>query len=79
VFRFRSVRSIVIQAANTGNASIRRSAVIRSAQGNKGVISSVIQGSRILSTVVIIFKDAIIEENPARCKDIIARSTEGSF
>ena len=69
----------MIHAANTGNAKISSSAVINRAQGSKGVISNVTQGSRIFSTVVIIFNEAIIEENPARWRDIIARSTDGSF
>jgi hypothetical protein len=68
-----------MQAANTGKASISSNAVISNAQGNKGVISKVTQGRRIFSTVVIIFNEAIIEENPARCNDIMAKSTEGSF
>jgi hypothetical protein len=29
--------------------------------------------------VVIILREAIIEEKPAKCRDIIAKSTEGSF
>jgi hypothetical protein len=57
---------MVIHAANTGKAKISSNAVINNAQGNRGVISSVIQGSRIFSTVVIIFNEAIIEENPAK-------------
>jgi len=68
-----------MQAAKTGRASINNKAVISKAQGRRGVISKVIQGSRILSTVVIILREAIIEEKPAKCKDIIAKSTEGSF
>ena len=79
VLRFRSVSNIVMQAANTGRAKIRSRAVINKAQGKSGVISNVTQGRRIFSTVVIIFSDAIIEENPARCKEIMAKSTEGSF
>jgi len=69
----------VIQAAKTGKASISNKAVISKAQGSKGVISKVTQGSRIFNTVVIIFKEAIIDENPAKCNEIIAKSTEGSF
>lgn len=79
VFKLRSVSSIVIHAARTGNASISNSAVINSAQGKRGVISNVIQGKRILSTVVIILREAMIDEKPAKCSDIIAKSTEGSF
>jgi len=79
VFKFRSVSSMVIHAAKTGKANINKRAVISKAQGSKGVISKVTQGSRMFSTVVIILREAIIEENPAKCKEIIAKSTEGSF
>jgi hypothetical protein len=75
----RSVNNIVIHAASTGKASISNNAVINNAQGSKGVISKVTQGKRMFKTVVIIFNEAIIEENPARCSEIIAKSTEGSF
>lgn len=37
VFKFRSVRSIVIPAAKTGRDNNRRTAVIRTAQTNRGV------------------------------------------
>lgn len=79
VFIFRSVKSIVIHAANTGRASINRKAVISNAHVKRGVISNVIWGRRIFIMVVIMFMEATMDEIPAKCKDIIARSTEGSF
>jgi len=79
VFKFRSVSNIVIQAARTGRARTNNKAVISKAHGKRGVISRVTQGNRIFNTVVIIFKEATIDETPAMCNDIIAISTEGSF
>jgi hypothetical protein len=57
---------MVMQAANTGKARINRRAVINKAQGKRGVISKLIQGRRIFKTVVIMFREAIMEENPAK-------------
>jgi len=37
VFKFRSVRSIVMPAAKTGSERSRRTAVIRTAQTNSGI------------------------------------------
>jgi len=68
-----------MQAARTGRARTRSKAVISKAHGNKGVISSVTQGSRIFKTVVIMFNEATIDDTPAICREITAMSTEGSF
>lgn len=66
VFRFRSVSSMVIAPASTGSDSRRRIAVIRTDQTNKGTRSIRIPFDRILMVVVIKFKEAKIEETPAR-------------
>lgn len=55
----------MIQAASTGRAKTSNKAVIRRAHGKRGVISSVTQGNRMFNTVVIIFKEATIEDTPA--------------
>lgn len=66
VFKFRSVRSIVIAPANTGKESKRRRAVIATDQTNKGIRSKVIPVDRILITVVIKLTAPRIDEIPAR-------------
>jgi hypothetical protein len=76
VFRFRSVKSIVIAPAKTGKDKSKRIAVITTDQTNKGIRSKVIPLERILITVVIKLTAPKIEEIPARCKEKIAKSTE---
>jgi hypothetical protein len=76
VFKLRSVKSIVIAPARTGNDSSNSKAVIATDQTNKGIRSKVIPGDRILITVVIKFTAPRIDEIPARCKLKIAKSTE---
>lgn len=66
VLILRSVKSIVIAPARTGNDKRRRIVVSRIDQTNRGVRSIVIPGARILIIVVINLIDAIIEEAPAR-------------
>lgn len=66
VLRFRSVKSIVIAPANTGNERSRRRAVIKTDQTNKGIRSIVIPADRILITVVIKFTAPRIDETPAK-------------
>lgn len=66
VFKFRSVKSMVIAPASTGNESRRRIAVKNTDQTNNGVWSQVIPGVRILIIVVIKFTAPKIEEAPAR-------------
>ncbi|KAJ1079416.1 hypothetical protein NDU88_000353, partial [Pleurodeles waltl] len=51
VFRFRSVRSMVIPAANTGRESKRRIAVINTDHTKRGVWYCVIDGGFILIDV----------------------------
>lgn len=77
VFRFRSVRSIVIAPARTGRDRRRSTAVITTAQTNKGIRSSRSPFHRMLITVVIKLRAPKIEETPARWREKIARSTEG--
>lgn len=76
VFRFQSVKSIVIAPAKTGEDKSNRVAVIITAQTNKGVRSKVIPMGRMLITVVIKFTAPKIELIPAKCNLKIAKSTE---
>lgn len=66
VFKFRSVKSMVIAPAKTGRESKRRMAVKKTAQTKRDIRSIVIPGVRILITVVIKFTAPKIEETPAR-------------
>lgn len=66
VFKFRSVRSIVIAPARTGRDKRRRRAVITTAQTNRGIRSNVMPVDRILITVEIKFTAPRIDEIPAK-------------
>jgi len=77
VFRFRSVRSIVIAPASTGSDNSSNVTVIITAHTNRGIRSSRIPFHRILIIVVIKLTAPRIEDAPARCSEKIARSTEG--
>lgn len=77
VFKFRSVSNIVIAPASTGKERRRSTAVIKTAQTNKGIRSSCSPFHRMLMIVVIKFSAPRIEEIPAKCREKIARSTEG--
>jgi hypothetical protein len=66
VFRFRSVRSIVIAPANTGKDRRSRTTVITTAHTNKGIRSSCIPFIRILITVVMKFTAPRMDDAPAR-------------
>jgi len=77
VFKFRSVNSIVIAPANTGKESKSNTVVIKMDQTNKGTRSICIPSVRMLMVVVIKFNDARIDETPARCREKMARSTDG--
>jgi len=74
VLKLRSVSSIVIAPANTGNDNNNNIAVIRTAQTNKGIRCKVIPGALMLRIVVIKFIAPNIEDIPAKCKLKIARS-----
>lgn len=77
VFRFRSVRSIVIAPAKTGKDNNRRTTVIVTAQTNRGIRSNWSPCQRMLITVEIKFTAPRIDEAPARCREKMARSTDG--
>jgi len=66
VLRFRSVRSIVMPAANTGRERSRRTAVIKTAHTNKGVWNWVRAGGFMLMMVVMKLIAPKIEETPAK-------------
>lgn len=77
VFRFRSVRSMVIAPARTGRERRRRTVVITTAQTKSGIRSSRMPSIRILATVLIKLIEPKMEEAPARWREKIAMSTEG--
>lgn len=66
VFRFRSVNSIVIAPARTGNERSNRTTVIVTAHTNNGIRSRVRPCHRMLITVVIKFTAPKIDEAPAK-------------
>lgn len=68
---------MVIAPASTGNLRSKRTAVIITDQTNKGTRSNRSPLDRILITVVIKFSAPIIDDTPAKCKEKIARSTDG--
>lgn len=67
----------MIAPANTGKDNNSSNAVIPTDQINKGTRSSRSPAGRILMIVVIKLIEARIDEIPARCKEKIAKSTEG--
>lgn len=77
MLRFRSVKSIVIAPANTGNERSNRTAVINTAHTNSGIRSIRSPCQRILTTVVMKLSAPRIDLTPARWSEKIARSTEG--
>lgn len=77
MLRFRSVSSIVIAPASTGRERSKRITVIVTAHTKSGIRSSRNPCQRILITVVIKFTAPRIDEAPARCKEKIAKSTDG--
>lgn len=77
MFKFRSVRSIVMAPARTGRDRSRRTTVITTAHTNRGIRSIRKPCHRILITVVIKFTAPRIEEAPAKWREKIAKSTEG--
>lgn len=77
VFKFRSVKSIVIAPANTGSESRRRMAVIKTDQQNRGIFSNGKFFDRILIIVEMKLIAPIIDLTPAICNEKIVRSTEG--
>lgn len=66
VFKFRSVKSMVIPAARTGRERRSRTAVIRTDQTKRGVWYCETAGGFIFNIVVIKLIAPRIEEMPAR-------------
>ena len=77
VFKFRSVRSIVIAPARTGRARRSIITVINTAHKNSGSRSIWNPLPRIFMMVVIKFSAPRIDLAPARWREKIARSTDG--
>lgn len=77
MFRLRSVNNIVIAPASTGSDNSSSTTVIVTAHTNSGIRSNVNPCHRMLITVVIKFTAPRIEEAPARCREKMAKSTEG--
>ena len=75
VFKFRSVKSMVIAPASTGRERRRRRAVIPTDHTKSGTRSRDIFDDRILMIVVIKLIAPRIDEAPARCKEKIVKST----
>lgn len=76
VLKFRSVNSIVIAPANTGNDKSSKIAVINTDQTNKGIRSNFIKKGRIFKIVVIKLIAPKIDEIPAICNEKMVRSTD---
>lgn len=68
---------MVMAPASTGRDSKRRVTVIITAHTNRGIRSRRIPFHRMLIIVVIKLIAPRIEDTPARCREKIARSTEG--
>ena len=68
---------MVIAPAKTGSDSRRRTTVMVTAHTKRGIRSNCIPCHRILITVVIKLIAPRIDEAPARCREKIAKSTEG--
>ena len=62
--------------ARTGRDSNSKTAVIKTDQTNKGILSNDIPGALMLIIVVMKFIAPIMEDAPAQCKLNMARSTE---
>lgn len=67
----------MIPPARTGREITRSHAVTLTDQTNRGIRSRRIAPGRILPAVVIKFIAPRIDDTPARCRETIARSTEG--
>ncbi len=75
VLKLRSVKSIVIAAANTGNDNNNKIAVTKTAHTNKGIKSILYPGILMFIIVTIKFIAPSIEDKPDKCKLSIAKST----
>lgn len=67
----------MIAPAKTGRERRSRTVVITTPQANRGIRSANIPSQRMLDAVVIKLIDPRIEETPAKCKEKMARSTDG--
>lgn len=76
VFKFRSVRSIVMPAARTGRERRRRTAVISTAHTKSGVWYCEIAGGFMLIMVVMKLMAPRIDEIPAKWREKMVKSTE---
>lgn len=76
MFKFRSVRSIVIAPAKTGRERSRRRAVIATDQTKRGIRSRVIKLLRMFSVVEMKLIAPKIEEIPAKWSEKIEISTD---
>ena len=74
--QIRSVNNIIITPAITGNDNSNNTAVIKTAQANKGIRSNNIPNTRKFPSVLIKFTAPRIELTPAKCNEKIAKSTE---
>lgn len=77
MFRFRSVKSIVIAPARTGNARRSIITVMKTAHRNRGSRSIWNPFPRMFIIVVMKFRAPRIDLAPAKCNEKIARSTDG--
>lgn len=77
MFRFRSVKSMVIAPARTGRVRRSKITVMITDHTNKGIRSKRIPFHRILIIVVMKLIAPRIDAAPAKCSEKIARSTEG--
>lgn len=75
--KLRSVKSIVIAPANTGNESKSKNAVTNTAHTNNGNLCINIPGARMLKIVTIKLIAPKIELVPDKWKLKIAKSTDG--
>jgi hypothetical protein len=77
VLKLRSVNTIVIAPANTGNDNNNKTAVITTAHPNKANLCNLIPGLLIFNIVVMKFIAPNKLLIPNRCKAKIAKSTLG--
>jgi hypothetical protein len=77
VLKLRSVNTIVIAPANTGNDNNNKTAVITTAHPNKANLCNLIPGLLIFNIVVMKFIAPNKLLIPDRCKAKIAKSTLG--
>ena len=76
VLKLRSVNSIVMAPAKTGNDKRSKTAVIRTDQTKSGIESKFIEEDRMFIMVVMKLMAPRIDEAPAKWRLKIARSTE---